>query len=887
MPLNSGTRLGPYEILEPLGAGGMGEVYRAHDTRLDRSVAIKILPEHLSANPEFRRRFDREARAISSLSHPHVCAVYDVGHEDGVDFLVMEYLEGRTLSDRLLSGPLPLEDVLRIGREVAEALAAAHRSGVVHRDLKPGNVMLTPSGAKLLDFGLARMGAATEAPVKSTTVKTDSSRSGSSLTSEGTILGTFQYMAPEQLEGARADARTDIFALGAVLYEMLTGTRAFEGGSQASLIAAIMSGSPAPISQVAPLVPPALDRVVRVCLEKDPERRWQTAHDVALQLEWIEEGGSAAGIPKPVAQRRRTRERAGWATAAVLGLGFAGVGALYLLRPPVPVPHTVRFQIPATGGLVSAGMPKVSPDGRAIAFDGTDSTGVTRIWIQPLDALTAHPLEGTEGTTRPAWSPDSRSLVFFAGTQLERVDAAGGAVRVVLDRVRGSDCTWGPGGVILFDGASGDSIRSVPAVGGVASPATRIDRARGQTGHAWPHFLPDGKHFLFQAKYLRGVGDSLMVGELGSFETRTLGPAGSLMDYAEPGYVLWVQDGALRARRFDVKSMTFQGEAFPVATEISARAGGLAEFSVSRNGVLACRPGKSDVQQLTWVDRSGRRLGTVGAPGTYYDPGLDPSGHRIVVSLTDPAGLEQDLWILDDGSGAPFRLTADPSPDFAGIWSPGGDRIAFTSTRSGAQDIYIMDSRGTGDATLIWQDRTYKVATDWSRNGRTLIVQRLSRETTWDLWALPLDGHADPFPVADGKFTEVQGRLSPDGHWIAYSSDETGKPQIYVQPFPGPGAKQRVSSVAGTEPFWREDGKELYYLTLDGDLMMLTMDTSSGLHSGTPRPLFHPEISGNYQTRNRYCPSADGQRFLLLATGTPGLAPTTVVLNWTAELNER
>jgi serine/threonine protein kinase len=872
MPLNPGTRLGPYEILDPVGAGGMGEVYRANDTRLGRSVAVKILPSHLSTDPDYRRRFDREARVISSLSHPHICAVYDVGHESGSDFLVMEYLEGRTLADRLLAGPLPLEDVLRIGREIAGALAAAHRSGVVHRDLKPGNVMLTPSGAKLLDFGLARMGVAGDAPAVSTTIKGDSGRSGSSLTSEGTILGTFQYMAPEQLEGAKVDARTDIFALGAVLYEMLTGRRAFEGKSQASLIASIMSGSPAPISQAAPLIPPALDRVVQVCLEKNPERRWQTAHDVALQLEWIAEGGSAAGISKPVAQRRRTRERA---------------GVLYLKRPPVPVPYTVRFQIPPTKGLVSAGMPKISPDGRTIAFDGTDSTGVTRIWIQPLDALTAHPLSGTEGTTRPAWSPDSRSLVFFAGNQLKRVDAGGGAVRVLLDRVQGSDCTWSPEGVILFDGASGDSIRSVPAAGGVASPATRIDRARGQTEHAWPHFLPDGKHFLFQAKYLRGVGDSLMLGELGSFETRTLGPAGSLMDYSEPGYILWVQDGALRARRFDDGSMTFRGEPLPVATEISASFVGLAEFSVSRNGVLACRPGGSGLQQPTWVDRSGKPLSTLGSPGRYYDPGLDPTGHRVVVSLRDPAGLEQDLWILDDRGGAPSRLTSDPSSDFGGLWSPDGDRIAFTSTRSGAQDIYVKDFRGVGDAAPIWQDGAYKVVTDWSGDGRTLIVQRLSHETSWDLWAFPLGGHADPFPIVADEFTEVQGRLSPDGHWIAYSSDESGKSQIYVQPFPGRGAKQRVSSVAGTEPFWRGDGKELYYLTLDGDLMMLTIDTSSGFHSGTPQPLFHARVSANYQTRNRFCPSADGQRFLLLATGTPRLAPTTVVLNWTAELNER
>ncbi len=886
MPLNPGLRLGPYEILEPLGAGGMGEVYRAKDTRLDRLVAIKVLPGHLSTDPALRERFDREARAISSLSHPHICALYDVGHQDGVDYLVMEFLEGESLAERLKGEPLPPEEVLRLGAQIAEALSAAHRAGVVHRDLKPGNVMLTRDGVKLLDFGLAKMGVESATPASSLTMRTQSSHK-TPLTAEGTILGTFQYMAPEQLEGKEADSRTDIFALGAVLYEMATGKPAFSGKSQASLIASILKDQPAPISTIQVMTPPALDRVVRVCLEKDPEKRWQTAHDVALQLQWIAEGGSAAGVPRPVTRHRRTRERGAWVAAAVLGLAVIALGARDLTRPKPPEPRTVRFQIGAPAALSAVGMPKVSPDGRIIAFDATDSTGTTRIWIQPLDALTAHPLDGTDGTTRPTWSPDSRSLAFFAGKQLKRVDAAGGAVRVLLDGVQGSDCTWSPEGVILFDGTSGDSIRSVPAKGGVASPASRLDHARGQSEHAWPHFLPDGKHFLFQAQYGGSAGDSLMVGELGSFETKPLGPASSLMDYSEPGYILWVQDGALRARRFDTGSMSFRGEPFPVTTQISSSSNGLANFSVSRNGVLVCRAGDSGLRRLTWVDRSGKPLGNVGPLGAYAEPGLDPTGHRVVTEATDAASGNQDLWILDDARGVSSRFTYDPGSDFSGTWSPSGDRIVFSSDRGGQWDVYVKDSRGMGGATPVWRDSTRKMVTDWSRDGRILIAQRLGRDTAWDIWAVPMTGDAKPFPVVAGKFAEVQGRLSPDGRWLVYTSNESGNVQIYVQPFPGPGGKWQVSNDGGSEPFWRGDGKELYYLSADRGLMAVSVDAASGFHTGTPRPLFHADVPGSYVTRNRYCVSGDGERFLLVSTRMSELPPITVVLNWTAEIEKQ
>jgi Tol biopolymer transport system component/predicted Ser/Thr protein kinase len=876
MPLNPGHRLGPYEILEPLGAGGMGEVYRAKDTRLDRSVAIKILPGHLSANPELRQRFDREARAISSLTHPHICALYDVGHEDGTDFLVMEYLEG-----------MPLEEVLRIGREIAEALAAAHRSGVVHRDLKPGNVILTRSGAKLLDFGLAKTGAEAVASDSSLTMKAESSQPRTPLTAEGMILGTFQYMAPEQLEGKEADPRTDIFALGAVLYEMATGKRAFQGKSQASLIASILKDQPAPISTVQAMTPPALDRVVRVCLEKDPDARWQTAHDVALQLKWIAEGGSAAGVPRPLTHRRRTRERGAWIAAAVFGVVAVALGARELFREPPPEPPTIRFQIPVAEGLATVGTPKISPDGRYLAMNATDTTGTPRIWIQPLDALTAHPLEGTRGAKRPFWSPDSRSLAFFAGSQLERVDVAGGAVRVLLDGVNGSDGTWSPEGVILFDGSSGDSIRSVPATGGQARPATRIDRAVGQNGHAWPHFLPDGKHFLFQAHYGASLSDSLLVGELGSFETRTLGPANSLMDYSDPGYVLWVDNNALLARRFDPGSLRFEGDAFPVTTRLSIGTVGLANFSVSRNGILVYRSGGTDLRTLSWVDRSGHELSTVGPPGAYGQPAVGPGGTRIVVDGTESGSPTADLWLLDASRGTTSRFTYGEGQQGAGVWSPDGSRIAYGSYGPDGWNVLSKDARGSTEPVPVWSDSLFIFPTDWSSDGKTLIVQRQCPGTGWDIWTCPLEGDGGPVPVVATRFIEAQGRLSPDGKWIAYVSSETGHPEIYVRSYPGTGGKWQISTGGGLEPFWRGDGEELYYLSMDRELMAVSIDTDSGFHAGRPVSLFRAPVPANIVTRNRYVPSADGQRFLMVEAARSDFQPTTVVVNWTAEVESK
>ncbi|HSS45480.1 MAG TPA: protein kinase, partial [Thermoanaerobaculia bacterium] len=557
MTLAAGTRLGPYEITGALGAGGMGEVYRARDTRLERTVAVKVLPSHLSASPEVRQRFEREAKTISQLSHPHICALYDVGREGDTEYLVMELLEGETLSERLAKGPLPLEQTLRYGIETADALDKAHRQGIVHRDLKPGNVMLTKSGVKLLDFGLAKAMAPPAPRGSLTALPTQQG-----LTQEGTILGTFQYMAPEQLEGKETDTRSDIFAFGAVLYEMATGRKAFSGSSQASLITAIMSSEPASISSVQPMTPPALDRVVKTCLAKDPDDRWQTAHDVMLQLKWIAEGGSQAGVPGPIVARRKSRERLAWGMAAVAFLmALAAVSAfLYLqdrreaprmVRSSILLPEKLRFDL----GTVPVA---VSPDGRRIAFAASDAEGKKLLWVRSLDALSAQPLAGTDGACCPFWSPDGRFLGFFASGKLKKVEASGGPAQTLCDAPNNRGGTWNRAGEIAFAPAARDPIQRVPSSGGAATPATKLDSSRGEISHRWPFFLPDGRHFLYFAMGAfygpKAVSNGIYVGSLDSQERRLLLRADSNVAYAPPGYLLFLRERTLMAQPFNANA---------------------------------------------------------------------------------------------------------------------------------------------------------------------------------------------------------------------------------------------------------------------------------------------------------------------------------------------
>ncbi len=883
MTLSAGTRLGPYEIVAPIGAGGMGEVYRAKDSRLDRQVAIKVLSSHLSANEEIRQRFEREAKTISQFSHPHICSLYDVGREGETDYLVMELLEGDSLADRLGKGPLPTEQVLRYGIEIADALDKAHRQGIVHRDLKPGNVMITKTGVKLLDFGLAKpLTTAGARPVSGASVLATEAQVSAPLTERGTVLGTFQYMAPEQLEGGEADGRSDIFAFGAVLYEMATGKKAFTGKSQASLIGSILRDDPPSISEAAPMIPPALNRVVKTCLAKDPEDRFQTAHDAKLQLEWIAEGGSQVGLPAPVAARRRSREKLAWTVAAVLAIvsGLAIFG--YLRRAPKP-PRVTRFEVAIPPNITSIDMPRISPDGQTLAFNATDAEGKTQIWIRPLNALVAQPLAGTEGTTRPFWSPDSRFLGFFSGGKLKKIDVSGGPPTKICDAPTGADGTWSPEGVILFDGTASDPIQRVPAAGGTPVVIVKLDAARKEAQAGWPEFLPDGKHFLYLAMNQKPEDSAYRIGSLDSTETKPFAPAQTMLTYAPPGYLLFVRDRTLVAQPFDAKAMKTTGEPVPLAEQIGTNSVGLARFSVSRDGVLAYRTGESGNRML-WTDRSGKELGSLGDPGEYTDPSLSSSGDRLAFDLTDTLGGKSDIWIRDLARGVNSRFTFAPGNAFSPLWSPRGDTIVFTSDREGSPSLYEKAANGQGEEKLVLKTGVLTIPVSFSPDGFFLAYMSRNSKTGWDILILPTTGDRKPIPFAAASFNESTPVFSPDGRFLAYISNESGRPEIYAQSFPGPGGKWQISTAGGTDPQWRADGKELYYRAPDQKLMAVEIRGGDSLQAGIPQALFLGRVHvGN--ARNKYVPAPDGQRFLFVAPlGRDSMTPTTIVMNWFAAL---
>jgi Tol biopolymer transport system component/predicted Ser/Thr protein kinase len=880
MTLSAGTKLGPYEVVAPLGAGGMGEVYKARDTRLDRDVAVKVLPEHLAVSEEIRQRFEREAKTISQFSHPHICALYDVGREGDVEYLVMEYLEGESLADRLGKGALPTEQILRYGIEIADALDKAHRQGIVHRDLKPGNIMITKSGVKLLDFGLAKpLATAGARPVSGASVMATEAQVSQPLTERGTILGTFQYMSPEQLEGGEADSRSDIFAFGAVLYEMATGRKAFTGKSQASLIGSILRDDPAPLSEVAPMVPPAFNRVIKTCLAKDPEHRFQTAHDIKLQLEWIREGGSQAGLPAPVVARRKNREKLAWATAAALAIAAAALGFGFWKRTPKPA-RVVRFEIGVPPEVSTLDAPRISPDGRTLAFDATDSTGHSRIWIRPLNALQAHPLAGTEGTGRAFWSPDGKYLGFFAEGKLNKIDVSGGPTQKICDAPTGADGTWSPEGVILFDGVGTDPILRVLATGGTAVPIIKPEGEKAlQVG--WPAFLPDGKHFLYMAIAAKLSDSMYRVGSLDSKETEPFAPAQSQITYIDPGYLLFLRDRTLVAQPFDPKSLKTKGEPIPVADQVGTDSVGLGRFSVSREGTLVYRTG--DVtNRLVWVDRSGKEIETAVDPGVYQSPKLSPDGRRLVFDISDPRTGKPDIWVRDLSRNVSSRFSFSKGDAFASLWSPDGSRIVYTVTI----DLVERTSDGQGAETPLVTSPELKIASGFSPDGKFLAFGSRSKDGGWDIWMQPTFGDKKPYPWLKTPFNEFGAVFSPDGRYVAYTSNESGRNQIYVQSFPGPGGKWQVSSDGGREAAWRSDGKELYYMAANQKVMGVDVTTGANFEAGVPKELFAARLDLGTM-RNRFVASSDGQRFLIVATpARDAISPINVVMNWMSDLGK-
>jgi serine/threonine protein kinase len=886
MTLPAGSRLGPYEILSAVGAGGMGEVYRAKDTRLDRRVAVKVLPAHLSENPAFRQRFEREAKTISQLSHPHICTVHDVGNQDGVEYLVMEFLEGETLASRLARGPLPIEQVLRYGIEISDALDQAHRQGIVHRDLKPGNVMLTKSGLKLVDFGLAKV--ALPAPgsiVSSLSVVPTQAEMG--LTAEGTILGTFQYMAPEQLEGGEADGRTDIYALGLLLYEMATGQKAFSGKSKASLMGSIMHSEPPSISSAKPMTPPALDRVVKACLAKDPDDRFQTAHDVRLQLEWIVEGGSAVGLPAPVAARRKSREKLAWALVPVAALAAAAATVL-IIRLRTEAPRMVRSSLlpPEKSSFAfDFGPMALSPDGRRVAFVAT-SSGINMLWVQPLSGEPAQPLAGTEGASNPFWSPDSRFLGFFGDRKLKKIEASGGPPQTLADASLGRGGSWNHEGVILFAPNSRESIHRVPAAGGEVSPVTKLDGAASEVSHRWPVFLPDGRRFLYLAQNSLQAGEKngIYAASLDGGERKFLFNANTNVVYTRPGDLLFYRDRTLLARPFDPKSLRFTAEAFPVAEDVQYFATfAQAVFAASDQGLLAYQTGVSGGQtQLTWLDRAGKPTGTVGAPGHLATPRMSNDGRRVAVRVLDPQAVG-DIWIYDLERNTQTRFTFDSSDDFGPLWSRDDSRVLFSSARKSPGDIYQRDSAGTAKEEPLLSSNAFKMALDWSADGRVLLFQADDPQmpTQMDLWTYSAaDRKATPFIKSASN--ETMGRFSPDGRWIAYVSNESGKEEVYVVPFPGPGGTWQISTAGGRAPLWTRGGREIVYQAPKDEIMAVEVRASPPtFQAGIPKALFKTHLRP--PPGRQFDVTADGERFLVnLRPGDQPSDPVTLVQNWAA-----
>ncbi len=876
MSLISGSRLGPYEVLSPLGAGGMGEVYKARDARLERTVAIKVLPTQLSSSEEVRQRFEREAKTISQLSHPHICAIYDVGNQDGVEYLVMEYLEGETLAERLVKGPLPTEQTLRYGIEIADALDKAHRQGIVHRDLKPANVMLTKSGVKLLDFGLAKA----VQPASSAAPLTSLPTEGPALTAEGTILGTFQYMAPEQLEAKEADARTDIFAFGAVLYEMATGQKAFSGRSRASLIGAILKDEPPPISTVQPMTPPALDRVVKTCLAKDPEERWHSAHDVGLELRAVSEGAVIPGS-RQAASRFRFLP---WLVAVVAAAAAVASLSIVRARSGQP-PRTIRFSIPppangAFSSFVEVSFLAVSPDGSQLAYVASDSQHGQRVFLRPLSAFDARPIPGTEGADSIFFSPDGRSLAFFAQDKLKRVELAGGAAVSICDVPSGahSSGTWGSGGNILFAGAK--AISRVSAAGGVPAETIRCDLSRGEARVRWPWFLPDGERFLYLLRHLDGHGE-LMLAEPGK-RPRPLMALESAVQYVDPGYLVFAREGALLAQRFDADSGRVVGEPFSIAERVRYFAStGAASFATSRTGTLAYQA-QENVRSLNWFDRAGRELGTVGSPGYYLSVSISPDGRRAVFDRARSGIGTYDVWSLDFERGTETPVTSEPGTEVYPIWLPGGRSVAYSATRTTVPQLFRRDL-ATGKEEKLLPVGGFQIAQDVSPDGRSLAYIESSGHGWFDVWALDLSGGGKPVALLQSPFDKGYVRFSADGRSVAMITGESGQSEVYVTAYPGPGERIRVSTGGARGLRWSREGRELLYLSADGHMMSVPVRTSPSPELGAPTALF--ELKGSIWAG--FDVSPDGKRFLAIVPKiVADELPLTVVANWASEVRK-
>jgi Tol biopolymer transport system component len=894
-----GLELGPYVIEAHLGAGGMGEVYRAKDKRLHRTVALKVLPKRLADTLGLRQRLEREAKAISSLNHPHICTLYDIGRQGEIDYLVMEFLEGDTLAQRLKRGALPLSEVLELAIQIASALAAAHAAGIVHRDLKPGNIMLTKSGAKLLDFGLAKVRAA-EA------VAGAAMSPAEPITTAGTVVGTAQYMSPEQIQGHEADARSDLFAFGATLYEMLTGKRAFAGQSQFAVVSAILEKEPEPLRDLQPLTPPALERVVRRCLAKDPENRWQNTSDLASELKWIAEAGGAA-VPAASTEavgKRRKRELLYGALAVIFLLAAIVSAASHwrLARTParaisseITPPDKVRFISYIVGGET-----RLSPDGRALAFCGADESGKTMLWVRSLDSREARALPGTEGAADPFWSADSRMLGFFADGKLKSIEAEGGPAVVVADGcLNEGGGSWNRDGTILFvPDATKGALYKVTGAGANPLPVLANDPNKA---FVKPRFLPDGKHFLIASDSGDPAARGTYFASLDGRESRLV-VGGYLLAIYASGFLLYVKGNTLMAQAFDPERGQLKGDPPQRVVDRVERAGDYFANTIdaTENGILIYRTnGEFDQKRLTWFDRTGKNQGVTGEVGSYWDVRLSPDGQKLA---SNAGNRYSDIWVDDLARAVRTRLTIDPDTDHGiPVWSPDGSRIAFAvlegKIRTG---IYQKHSNGAGGEELLLADSDRSIwPTSWSRDSRFLLYSReAARPEDSDIWVLPMAGDHTPRPFVQARARAYDGEFSPDGRWVAYTSEESGRGEVYVAPFrassllttgPGPasagaGGRWQVSASGGRSPRWRRDGKEIFYLSQANQIMAAEVEEKgNSMIVRAARALFRCTPVPSLPSSAPYDVSPDGQKFVIniLSDDTQRLI---LLVNWTAKL---
>jgi Tol biopolymer transport system component len=883
MALAPGTRLGAYDIVALIGSGGMGEVYRARDSRLNRDVAIKVLPADVAADHDRLARFEREAQVLASLNHPNIAQIHGVDDSSGTPALVMELVEGPTLADRIAKGPIPLDEALPIAKQIAEALEAAHEQGIIHRDLKPANIKVRSDGTvKVLDFGLAKAFDPVASAVGNATMSPTLSIHA---TQAGLIMGTAAYMAPEQVRGGTVDRRADIWAFGVVLYEMLVGRRLFEGDTASDTLASVLR-EPIPLESLPADTAPSIRRLLRRCLERDQKRRLHHIADVRLELDDHGDSSTFAGVGPAAAPSTPSLQARvlPWAAASVLLAALGGLSFTHFREavPAVPLEMRLEINTPATGHPSSFAL---SPDGRMMVFTGT-ADEQSSLWLRSLDSGSAKPLRGTEGGIFPFWSPDSRSVGFFADAKLKRIDVDTGSLLVLANTnnaPRGG--TWNRDGVILFAPRSAQGILRVAAAGGEPSPVTRL--LSTQIGHVFPQFLPDGRHFLFY-----GIGrpdKGVYIGQLDAQDARRVIDADTAATYASLGYLLFGRQDTLFGQRFDPVRLTLIADAVPISDQAfleSDPTARMSPVSASATGLIAHRTGTGvNGQQFVWVDRSGKELEKVGAsdrlrPG---NPALSPDGRHVVLDRTLEGN--SDLWMLELSRGIPTRLTSDPAIDAYPLWSPDGKSIVFASNRKGVFDLYQMPAAG-GQEELLLATPLSKVPLDWSRDRRFLLYVVADPKTGSDLWALRLDGDRKPFPVVQTTFTESGGQFSPNGKWVAFHSNTSGRLEVYIQSFPGPGPSNPVSTTGGAQPRWRPDGKELFYIGLDGRLMAvsITIAATGTVEPGVPVPLFPTHIGGAVPggtSRQNYMVSPDGQRFLMNTVVSEGpVSPITVILNW-------